>query len=200
MIITYEVGSGLYINLTNRCNNRCVFCVRDEESKGGYGDLWLEREPEIEEICTDIAKRDISKYSEIVFCGFGEPTMRLDAVCAVADFIKEHYIETPIRLNTNGLANAYYNKDITPSLAGRIDTVSISLNTPDAEKYEKICRPFCKDKAHGAVIDFGKKAKEHVKRVIFTVVGTTISDDEIEKCRSIAEECGVSFRVREFIK
>ena len=201
MIITYEVGSGLYINITNRCNNACVFCVRDEESGGGYGDLWLrDGEPSVEEIEADIDKRDISKYSELVFCGYGEPTMRLDDMLEVAGCIREKYPEQKIRLNTNGLANLQYKEDVTPRFEGLFDVVSISLNTAHAEHYNSICRPVFGADAYEGLLDFARKMTKHVPEVVLTVVDTTIPPEEIEECRDIAEEIGAVLRVRDFIE
>lgn len=198
MIITYEVGSGLYVNSTNRCSNACEFCVRSTV-ENFYGDLWLEREPSVDEICASIFARDLTKYSELVFCGYGEPTERIDDILAVAREVKAK-CHLPIRINTNGQGNLIAGRDITPELAGLVDCVSISLNTADAASYQAICHSDYGEAAYDAILDFAKKAAKYLPKVVFSVVEKTISDEAIEKCRQIASECGVTLRVRELIE
>ena len=197
MTITYEVGNGLYVNTTNRCSNACEFCVR-ATVESYYGDLWLEHEPTVDEICESILARDLSKYTEIVFCGYGEPTERIDDILAVARRVKA-VCDLPIRINTNGQGSMIAERDITPELAGLIDVVSISLNTADAESYQAICHSRFGTAAYQGLLDFAKAAKRYVPKVVLSVVDTTIPDAEIEACRKIAENCGVTLRVREFI-
>ena len=197
MTITYEVGNGLYVNSTNRCSNACEFCVRSTV-ESYYGDLWLKREPTVDEICESIFSRDLSKYSELVFCGYGEPTERIDDLLEVARCVKER-TKLPIRINTNGQGSMIAGYDITPKLEGLVDVISISLNTSDAKSYQKICRSRFGEAAYQGLLDFAKAATRFVPKVILSVVDTTISPEEIERCREIAAECGVSLRVREFI-
>ena len=139
MTITYEVGTALYVNITNRCSNRCEFCIRNN-GDGAYGSnsLWLEKEPTREEILESITARDLGKYTELVFCGYGEPTERLEDMIYVAKQIKAQYA-IPVRVNTNGQSSLLYGKDTTPMYAGAFDTVSISLNAPNAEEYDRVC-------------------------------------------------------------
>lgn len=201
MTITYICGNSLYINLTNRCSNRCAFCVRDKhDNVNGKDNLWLEREPSVEEIKADIKNRNISDFDMIVFCGFGEPFERFDDCILIAKWIKKTYGDIKIRVNTNGQGSLIAGRDITPEMAGAIDIVSISLNTDTAEKYDALCQSDFGKEAYGAVIDFAKRAKEYVGEVIFSVVDHVTSPKEIENCRKIAKECGVSFRVREYIE
>ena len=188
MTITYETGSGLYVNLTNRCTNNCDFCVRTTED-GYYGDLWLDREPTAD---------DLSKYTEVVFCGYGEPTMRLDVLLAAAKHIKE-ISDLPTRINTNGLANLYFGRDVTPELEGLIDVVSISLCAASAEEYDSICHSRFGLAAYDGLIEFARLASRYVSKVKMTVVDTTIPPEDIEKCREIARSAGAELRVREFI-
>lgn len=195
--ITYTVRNGIYINLTNRCTNRCTFCIRNE-GDGVYGSapLWLEREPTADEVLADLAKYKLSDYDEIVFCGYGEPTIPIDVLCDTARGIRK-LTSLPIRINTNGQGNLIHKRDITPMFEGIIDTVSISMNTADSESYDAVCRPAYKD-AYQAVLDFGLCASKHVSNVVFSVVRTTIPDADIEKCRVLAEKYGGKLRVREF--
>lgn len=197
MTITYTFENTLYINLTNRCTNNCDFCVRTTED-GYYGDLWLEREPTVAEICADIDKRDLESYDELVFCGYGEPTMRLDDLLEVAAYIRS---KSPIRIrvNTNGLANMYFKRDVTPKFSGLIDTLSISLCAANAEHYNSICHSCFGIAAYDGMLDFTKKATAYVEKVVFTVVDTTLPPEDIEKCRDIAASVGAVLRVREFI-
>ncbi len=201
MTITYICGSSLYINLTNRCSNRCAFCVRDShDNVNGEDNLWLDREPTVEEIKEDIKKRNIKDFDMVVFCGFGEPFMRFDDCLAVAKWIKETYGDIKIRVNTNGQGSLIAKRDITPEMKGYFDIVSISLNSDTAEKYQAICQSdFGKDAFEG-LIEFGKNAKKYVDEVIFSVVDRVTSPEEIENCRKIAKACGVNFRVREYIE
>lgn len=199
MTMTYEVGTALYVNLTNRCCNSCDFCIR-KLGEGAYGSdpLWLEREPTAQEVCDDIAQRDLSKYSELVFCGYGEPTERIDELVEIAKYAKIT-ADIKIRINTNGLGNLINKKDITPMLDGCIDTVSVSLNAASGEKYDEICHPVFEN-AYESLIEFASLAKEHVPEVILTVVATTLPDSDIEICRAIAERAGVRLRVRDIVK
>ena len=197
MTITYEVGSGLYVNTTNRCSNACEFCVRSTV-ESYYGDLWLRREPTVDEICESIFARDLTKYIELVFCGYGEPTERIDDILEVARRVKERS-DLPIRINTTGQGSMIAGYDITPKMAGLIDVLSISLNTADAASYQKICHSRFGEAAYQGLLDFAKVATRYVPKVVLSVVDTTIPPEEIERCREIAAECGVSLRVREFI-
>ena len=200
MTITYELGNSLYVNITNRCSNACEFCLRSKhDNVNGEDDLWLEREPTIDEIKADFEKRDLSKYDAVVFCGFGEPTERFDDMIKIAKWLKANH-DVQIRVNTNGQANLINGRDVTPELRGAIDIVSISLNAPTAEAYQKICHSRYGEGAFAALQEFAEKAKPYVKDVVFSVVDKTMPDSDIELCRQIAETIGVTFRVREYIE
>ena len=135
MQIAYELDGALYLNLTNACPNRCTFCVRNfAPGVGGY-DLWLGREPPAEQVLAAVG--DPSRYREIVFCGYGEPTCRLDVSWQVARALKGRGV--PLRLNTNGLGNLINGRDILPDLAGLLDVVSVSLNAANAADYDRLC-------------------------------------------------------------
>lgn len=200
MTITYEFSDSLYVNMTNRCSNACTFCLRNNhDDVNGVDNLWLTREPTLEEIKEDFLKRDLTKYRAVVFCGYGEPTERFDDLIAVARWLKQISPDTPIRLNTNGQANLIMGRDVTPEMQGCIDTVSISLNAENAEKYQEICRSkFGGEAAFEGLKQFAVRAKQYVGEVIFSVVDV-MTPEEIEHCRKIAEDCGVKFRVREYI-
>lgn len=198
--ITYELGASLYVNITNRCSNACSFCVRlEHDGVNGKDSLWLEHEPTIDEIKKDFETRNLEKYDAVVFCGYGEPMMRTDAVIEIAKWLKEKNPNVKIRINTNGQANMICGRDITPELEGAIDSVSISLNAENAQKYQQLCKSQFGESAYDGLLEFARLAKEYVPEVAFTVVDI-MPKDEIEHCCEIAEDCGVSFRVREFIE
>lgn len=196
-MILYEVGSGLYVNLTNRCTNNCEFCVRVQKD-GYYGDLWLKNEPTLDDIINELAGFDLAKYTELVFCGYGEPTIRLDVLLDFAKHVKS-ISDITVRINTNGHANLIHGYDVTPKFEGLIDEVSISLNTADARSYQNLCHCEFGENAFGALIEFASLAKRYVKKVLLSVVRTTIPDEDIEKCQKIANDAGVVLKVREFI-
>lgn len=201
MTITYEFEGALYVNMTNRCSNDCVFCVRSKhDTINGKDNLWLENEPSVDEIMADFEKRDLSKYSSVVFCGYGEPLMRFDDCMSVARRLKEKNPSVAIRINTNGQANLIEKKDVTPQMAGLVDCVSISLNAANAERYDELCKSCFGKAAFDAIQDFAVRAKKYVPRVVFSIVRHDISDEDIETCREIAEKCGVEFRIREYIE
>ncbi len=201
MTITYEYHNSLYVNITNRCSNSCTFCVRTKhDNVNGEDDLWLDREPTVDEIKQDFKTRDMSKYDQVVFCGYGEPTERFDDLIEVSKWIKSNWHNMQIRINTNGHANMICGRDVTPDMKGVIDVVSISLNAPNAKAYQELCRSRYGEDAFEGLQEFAKLAKEYAGRVVFSVVDKTMPDEDIETCRKIAENCGVEFRVREYIE
>lgn len=203
MTISYEYGGGLYVNLTNRCDCRCVFCLRHNGHKGSIyaDDLWLEHEPTREEALADLLRRDLASYPEIVFCGFGEPTYRLDDILWLVDEMKKAVPALPpIRINTNGHANLILGRDVTAELAGRIDVLSISLNGSTAEEYCAVTQPRDGTAAWDAMLDFTRKAAAYVPRVVMTIVDKDKSKEEIEHCRAMAEGLGATLRVRAYIE
>ena len=199
MCITYEVDGGLYINITNRCTNNCDFCIRNN-GDGAYGSdsLWLEREPTVEEILASVFARDLGKYSEIVFCGYGEPTERLDVARECALKIKERK-DIPIRINTNGHASLIAGKDVSHLFADAFDTVSVSLNTPSADKYVEMCHPVFKKDGFYGMLEFAKNVNNYVQNTVLSVVRETLTEDELHECERIAEDIGVKLRVRTYI-
>ncbi len=200
MTVVYTVGSGLYVNVTNRCTNRCDFCIRNN-GEGAYGSdsLWLEREPDKEEIKAAILAALPGEYTEVVFCGYGEPSIRLMDIREVALAVKRTYPDMPIRVNTNGQSDLVFGKDTSSLYKDAFDTVSISLNAPSAEGYDKICHSVYGIGALDAIKVFAKNVRKQVKNVAFSVVEGFISDEDIKACYKIAEECGVSLRVREYV-
>ena len=202
MTISYEYEGALYVNLTNRCDCACVFCLRHNGHKGSiYADnLWLEHEPTRQEALDNLLARDFSQYRELVFCGFGEPMYRTDDIVWLVDELKKRVPNLPpVRINTNGHANLINGRDVCPELKGRIDTLSISLNANNAADYVALCHPIQGEAAYQAMLDFAKEAKTYVPHVVFTVVDKGTDPAEIEESRSIAQSLGVTLRVRAFI-
>ena len=200
MCITYEVGDGLYVNVTNRCTNSCDFCIRNN-GDGAYGSdsLWLEREPSVEDILDSIFSRDLGKYTEIVFCGYGEPSVRLSDVCTVAKEIKRRGVQLPIRINTNGQSDLIHSRNTAPDYAGLFDTVSISLNTPNSQKYVDICHPVYKEKAFSAILTFAQNVKNYVQNTMFSLVRDFLTEEEISECERISRAIGVQLKLRDYI-
>lgn len=198
MTITYPVKKGIYINMTNRCPCACTFCLRQNgDSVYGSDPLWLEREPTIEEVCADIDKWDLKNYEEIVFCGYGEPTERLDDLLEVAKYIKSKS-DIKIRINTNGLCDLIHGEKTAFKLKGLIDTVSISLNATNKEDYLKTVRPKFGIDSYEAMLNFTKDCTNYVPNVIMTVVDVVTSPEEQELCRKICESVGATLRIRPY--
>ena len=196
--ILYEVHNGIYVNLTNRCPCACVFCLRNTTDRVGRSDrLWLEKEPTVEEVKAEFSLRDMSKYEEIVFCGFGEPTERLDALKEIAAYLKKNY-DLPIRINTNGLGDLVNGRRIAPELAGLVDVVSISLNTPNRVRYMENVRPRFGEGSFDALLAFAKDCVRYVPKVVLSTVATTLTEEEESECAKIAESIGAIYRIRPF--
>ena len=170
MTILYEVHGNLYVNLTNKCPCACTFCLRQTRDHMEESDsLWLEHD---------------TTYEELV-----EALQQIDAATM------EHY-HKPVRINTNGLGSLINGEDIAPKLAGLVDTVSISLNTPDAEEYHKLVRSKFGDQSFSAMLQFAKECTKYVPHVVMTTVDTTISHEDEAACQKICDELGVKYRIR----
>ena len=199
MTVTYRVGGGLYVNLTNKCPCACTFCIR-QNGDGVYGSdsLWLEREPTADEVCESI-EADAGNCRELVFCGYGEPTERLDTLLEVAARFRKAHPSVPIRVNTNGLSDLIAGGPTAHRFKGLVDTVSISLNAPTAEEYVALCRPKFGAAAYPALLKFAEEVKGVVPNTVLTVVGTeALTPEKEEACRKIAAERGIPLRVRRF--
>ncbi len=204
MTIFYKFEGKMYINITNGCPCDCVFCIRKNgDSIEDNDSLWLEHEPSFEEITEAFEKFDKNGISEAVFCGYGEPTVRVDMLLKTAEYIKANS-DLKIRLNTNGLVRLMHKDFDIEKFRGLIDSVSISLNAPNSERYTEVTRPKkelagkCSD---GSVFDEMLKFAEDMKKICetaFTVVDV-ISSEEIEECRKISERMGIPLRVRKYV-
>jgi len=189
--ITYVINNKLYINLTNKCNLHCAFCQRERERNfmvKGYW-VWVSRDPSVEEIIKEIGNP--KKYEEVVFCGYGEPTLRFSALKEIAKWVKEK--GGRVRVDTNGLMFTFLPREKLKELKGLVDVWSVSLNAPDKETYDRVCRP-AQVNAFEMVIDFIKEALKEG----FEVVATAVDYDgvDMEKTEELAKSLGAKFRGR----
>ena len=198
MTITYEGRNSLYINMTNRCPCACTFCLRhNKDHVFKANSLWLDREPTVKEVCDSLDAWELSKYDAVVFCGYGEPTERLDDLLEVASYIKSKG-EINIRINTNGLSDLINGGKTAHKLKGLIDSVSISLNATNKDDYFKLVRPRFGIESYDAMLSFTKDCTEYVPEVVMTVVDVVTSKEEQELSRKICESVGATLRVRPY--
>lgn len=196
MNILYPIENSLYVNITNQCPCKCVFCIRLESNEvGGSGSLWLDHEPTIEEVKESFKKYDLNNFEEIVFCGYGEPLVRINEVVEISKYIKS-LSDIKIRVNTNGLSDLIHEKETAIMLKDIIDSVSISLNAPNKEVYNKVTRPKFGEKSFDYMLKFAKDCKNYVKDVALSVVDE-ISEEEIEQSKEVANNLQIPLRIRQ---
>lgn len=195
--IVYWRKTSLYLNITNKCTNNCVFCVRNHQT-GVFGfKLKLMKEPAEQEIISELRKYLTNAFEEVVFTGYGEPLERLEVVCNVSREIKRLYPEITIRIDTNGMGELI-NPDsncITELKEAGIDHISISLNASNAEQYYKICRPKFGKQSFEAILRFAERAK-HLFKINFTIVA--IPQIDTQACQKLAQEQKISLKVRHY--
>ncbi len=190
--IAYPIRNSLYLNITNRCTNACTFCAKFKDFTVKGHQLKLDHEPSFAEVIKAIGNP--SSFTEVVFCGYGEPLLRLDLIKEVAAWLQERSVK--VRINTDGQANLFHGRNILPELAGLIDSISVSLNAPDAQTYQQICRSRFGLEGYPAVKEFIREAPRHIPSVTATAV--TLPGIDITACRKVAAELGVEFREREY--
>jgi TatD family-associated radical SAM protein len=191
-VVGYTLRDSRYLNVTSRCTLRCTFCPKFNGSWTVQDfDLRLRSDPSADELIE--AAGDVHAWREIVFCGLGEPTLRLYTVLEVAARLRKQGAPR-LRLNTDGLANLVYGRDVTPDFEGNIDAISVSLNAQDEETYNRLCRPSLPG-SYQAMLDFIRHARDYVPEVVVTAIDGLPGVD-IEACREIAERLGVRFRRR----
>lgn len=199
MTISYEVGNNLYLNLTNKCPCACTFCIRNH-ADGAYGSdpLWLEHEPSMDEIKADLDKRELTKYDEIVFCGYGEPTERLYDIVEVAKYLREKGCQK-LRINTNGLGEAINETsgETAKLLCETMDVVSISLNAPTEKEYMEVTRPKFKN-GFSLMCDFVSDCVKEGKAEVIVSIVDVIPQEQIDASRELAEKLGAKLRIRTF--
>ena len=203
----YTIYGNIYINLTNFCSNACEFCVRNHEStmdgrefgshsgEGDY-DLWLDREPSYKDVTDILDKMDFSRYKEMVFCGYGEPSARFDLVEMLCVYAHERGIKT--RINTNGQGNAILGKDIAPRMCRCIDTINVSLNATDAQSYDRLCHSVYGEKAFDIMLDFAKECVRCGGNVVLSIVDC-VPPEQLQKAAEIARDIGAKLRGRKMI-
>jgi TatD DNase family protein len=192
--IVYQYGNSLYVNLTNRCTMACTYCIKHKwAGKFRGNDLALQQEPTAQEVIAAIG--DPTKYDEIVFCGYGEPLVRLDVLKEVAAGVQQR--NGRVRINTAGHANLYHGRDIVPELKGLVDAISISLNGSNPQQYVALNRPQFGEQAFYAAIDFARECVSYIPDVTITTV--SIEGIDIEKCEAIARRAGTKFRIRPYL-
>ena len=199
--LVYLLDGKVYINLTNSCTNNCVFCIRDIKDDVVGANLFLSSENvNAEDVIAQLEKIHEKLSSEIIFCGYGEPMLKLDIIKEVAKYIKEKYPNTIIRINTNGQANLVYKRNVLPELKGLIDKFSISLNGENEEVYNRISLPKIEG-AYTAVKDFIKEAvKEGFDTTATIVTGYKNYNVDMQKCIEITKDLGAKFRERPWIE
>jgi TatD DNase family protein len=190
--IAYEIRDSLYLNITNRCTNNCIFCAKFDDFVVKGHELQLDHEPDAAEVIAAIG--DPAPYAEIVFCGYGEPLLRLDLILAVARWLKDRGAK--IRINTDGQANLVHGRNILPELEGLIDAVSVSLNAADAATYQSLCQSDFGAQGFAAVKEFLVEAKKYIPEVTATAV--TYPGISMADCAALANALGVDFRPREY--
>lgn len=186
----------LYVNLTNKCSNACVFCIRNTVDDIKGKNLWLENEDvKTQDVITQL--NNFNKPEEVVFCGFGEPFMKLDVLKEVASYLKEQNIK--VRVNTNGIGNVVNKKNIVPEISNLVDEISISLNAPTEEQYAEISKPKIQN-AYNEMIDFAKKSVENGIKTTLSVVNQHPDYTlDIQACEKIADEIGADLKVRKWL-
>lgn len=189
---------GVYVNLTNQCTCACTFCLRSLKEMAEEHSLWLKKEPSEQEVIAELSALPWERVGEIVFCGFGEPTMRLDVLLKILRWLRAEHPNIKTRLNTNGLSDLFHGRDTAPDFDGLLDTISISLNASNAERYLELTRSRFGLRSFEAMLAFAEHAKAYVPDVVLTVVDHVEDDGEIEKCRALCEERGLRLRVRAY--
>lgn len=203
MTVFYKFDGKMYINITNGCPCDCVFCIRKNgDSIEDNDSLWLEHEPGFDEICDAFERFDKSGIEEAVFCGYGEPTVRADMLLKTAEYIKANS-SMKIRVNTNGLVRLIHKGFDVSRFKGVIDSFSISLNAPNAKRYNEITRPSFSvtlfgEAAFNEMLKFAADVRDLGIKTSFTVVDV-ISDEEISECEKIAADMKIPLRVRKYV-
>jgi TatD DNase family protein len=191
--ISYKIRNSLYLNLTNRCTNACVFCAKRNDFHVTGHLLQLADEPTVRAVLDEVG--DPGRYDEVVFCGFGEPLLRLEEVKAIAGELKKK--GATIRVNTDGLASLVHGRDVLPELSGLVDAISVSMNAGDADSYAKICPNRYGASSFPALLDFLREAPKHIPSVTATAVALPGLDTDAV-ARLAASIPGVAFRLRPY--
>jgi len=204
----YGTKNHLYLNATNRCSNRCTFCLRYQAVEFSGAELWGDQEPDFTMLKDAVLRHgNLEEFEEFIWCGYGEPTFQLDLIVEAAAWLRSR--GASVRLNTNGHVCLLHGRDVMPELGGAVDDVSVSLNAPNAARYLELCRPDPNafhdpgkisanpEITWEAMLDFLRRAPEHFRSVQASVVGVSLSSAEIEQSRELAISMGIEkFRIR----
>lgn len=193
-----EGKRAVYVNITNDCNCDCVFCLRSMKEMARESSLWIEHDPSLPEIVEELERLPWQYVREVVCCGFGEPLIRLDTVLSVLRWVKEHHPDMPTRVNTNGLGELEHGYVFADQFAGLLDTVSISLNASNAERYLALTHSRFGISSYEAMLTFAEHCKPYVPNVVLTVVEKVEDAEEIALCRRICAERRLTLRVRPY--
>jgi len=193
-----EGKRAVYVNITNDCNCDCVFCLRSMKEMARESSLWIEHDPSLPEIVEELERLPWQYVREVVCCGFGEPLIRLNTVLSVLRWVKEHHPDMPTRVNTNGLGELEHGYVFADQFAGLLDTVSISLNASNAERYLALTRSRFGISSYEAMLTFAEHCKPYVPNVVLTVVEKVEDAEEIALCRRICAERRLTLRVRPY--
>lgn len=205
--LVYLLDGKIYINLTNKCTNDCVFCLRKDKDDVVGQTLWLNDEnstaqdviKQFEAKRKELLTTQNSQFTELIFCGYGEPMLKFEILKEVAKYIKDKYPDTKIRINTNGHANFVYKRNVVPELKGFVDEFSVSLNGADKEEYNELSQPKFNE-AYEEVKKFIKACSDEGISVVASVVeGYKGRHLDLETCETISKNLGAKFRVREWI-
>lgn len=189
--LVYTIENNLYINLTDRCTLACEFCPKIQGSMDVHEyNLLLSHRHMVEEYIEKIG--DPTRYEEIVFCGFGEPTLRIKALLEIATHCKN--AGTRVRVNTDGLGNLVNKRNILPEMAQCVDALSVSMNAQNEEVYDQHCVPALKG-SFDSMLEFLRLAPQYIPDTTATAIDGLESVD-IEACETKAKELGIKFRRR----
>lgn len=197
-VLIYPLNTSLYINLTNRCTCRCLFCPlgTNEPLEVQNIDLTLKKEPTSKEILKEIESylKEKTRPDEVVFCGYGEPTLRLKEIKEISTELKKQNFK--IRLNTNGHGSLIHKRNIVPELEGLIDEIRISLNGTTSEEYKKLNLPLYRQDTYPLVNEFVLESKKVIPKVFVSAV--LVEQLDVTELKRIArEDLGVPLLLRE---
>ena len=199
--LVYLLENKIYINLTNSCTNNCVFCIRDIKEDVVGADLFLNNENvKAADVISQLEKLKDNLSSEIVFCGYGEPMLKLEIIKEVAKYIKEKYPQIILRVNTNGHANLIYKRNVLPELKGLIDKFSVSLNGENEEVYNELSKPNIENAYQGVKDFIAQAVKEGFDTTATIVTGYKNYKVDMQKCIEITNNLGAKFRERPWIE
>ncbi|MDX2503169.1 MAG: TatD family nuclease-associated radical SAM protein [Gammaproteobacteria bacterium] len=189
--LVYTIGNNLYINLTDRCTLACEFCPKIQGSMDvhEYNLLLSHRHP-VAEYLEKIG--DAAQFEEIVFCGFGEPTLRTKELLIIAAYCKQS--GSRVRVNTDGLGNLVNKRNILPELAKCVDALSVSMNAQNEEVYDRHCVPAVKG-SYESMLDFLRLAPDYIPDTTATAIDG-LEGVDITACETMAKQLKVKFRRR----